>query len=89
MGMLFFLFAFRLKNSETRRVTHFARIFQCFKIREKNCIQRCERSELRLHFEWTKLIKNAKNRVFSASFCKPEAYGLTVLPDILNNFQTM
>ena len=35
MGMLFFLFAFRLKNSETRRVTLFARIFQCLKITEK------------------------------------------------------
>ena len=27
-------------------------------------IQHCERSELRLHFEWTKLIKNAKNGPF-------------------------
>ena len=29
----------------------------------KNLIQHCERSELRLHFEWT-LIKNAKNGPF-------------------------
>ena len=27
------------------------------KITEKSLIQHCERSELRLHFEWTELIK--------------------------------
>ena len=32
-----------------------------FKIHKKSLIQHCERSELRLHFEWTKVIKNAKN----------------------------
>ena len=28
---------------------------RCLKITEKSLIQRCERSELRLHFEWTKV----------------------------------
>ena len=28
---------------------------QCLKITEKGLIQHCERSELRLHFEWTKV----------------------------------
>ena len=27
----------------------------------KSLIQHCERSELRLHFEWTKVSQNAKN----------------------------
>ena len=28
---------------------------RCLKITEKSLIQHCERSELRLHFEWTKV----------------------------------
>ena len=28
---------------------------RCLKITEKSLIQYCERSELRLHFEWTKI----------------------------------
>ena len=28
---------------------------RCLNIAEKSLIQHCERSELRLHFEWTKL----------------------------------
>ena len=31
---------------------------------QKSLIQLCERSELRLHFEWTKVVKNAKNGSF-------------------------
>ena len=34
---------------------------RCLKITEKSLIQQCERSELHLHFEWTKVHKNAKN----------------------------
>ena len=34
------------------------------KNQRKSLIQNCERSELRLHFQWTKLIKNAKNSPF-------------------------
>ena len=30
----------------------------------KSRIQHCERNELRLHFEWTKVTKNAKNGQF-------------------------
>ena len=37
---------------------------QCLKIAPKSRIQVCEQSELRLHFEWKKFIKNAKNSPF-------------------------
>ena len=36
-----------------------------FENHRKCLIQDCERSELRLHFEWTKIDKNAKNGQFS------------------------
>ena len=39
----------------------------------------CERSELRLHFEWTKLIKMPKMTIWR--FCKLEDSCQTVLPD--------
>ena len=35
-----------------------------FENHRKSLIQHCERSELRLHLEWLKLIKNAKNCQF-------------------------
>ena len=35
-----------------------------FENHRKSRIQHCERSELRLHFEWTKGHKNAKNSQF-------------------------
>ena len=35
-----------------------------FENHRKSLIQHCERSELRLHFEWTKVIKNVKNGPF-------------------------
>ena len=52
-----------------------------FKNCQKSRIQYCERSELRLHFEWTKV--NQKRRKWSilASFWKPKACGQTVLPN--------
>ena len=63
---------------------------RCLKITEKSLIQRCERSELRLHFEWTKLIKNAKNRQFGEFFnLKLTELGGKFNCDILSNFQTM
>ena len=45
-----------------------------FENHRKSLIQHCERSELRLYFEWTKWS-------ILASFWKPEASGQTVLPD--------
>ena len=33
---------------------------RCLKITEKSLIQHCERSELRLHFEWTKVHKKCQ-----------------------------
>ena len=48
-----------------------------FENHRKSLIQHCE---LRLHFEWTKLIKNAKNGRFNG-FIKTEACIQTVLPD--------
>ena len=44
--------------------------------RKKNLIQHCERSELRLHFEW---IKKAKNGQFG-EFLNPRYWSQTVLP---------
>ena len=35
-----------------------------FENHRKSLIQHCERSELRLHFEWTEVNKNAKNGQF-------------------------
>ena len=57
---------------------------QCtvFENHRKSLIQHCERSQLRLHFEWRqKLIKKCQNWSILASFWKAEACGQTVLPD--------
>ena len=43
----------------------------------KSRIQHCERRELRLHFEWTKVNK----KLAKYHFWKPEACGQTVFPD--------
>ena len=47
----------------------------------KSCIQHCERSELRLYFEWTKVNNKCQKWSIFAIFSKPESYGQTVLPD--------
>ena len=59
MGMLFFLFAFRLKNSETRRVTLFARIFQCLKLTEKVAFNIASEASYVYMLSGQKFIKNA------------------------------
>ena len=41
-------------------------------------IQHCERSELRLHFEWTKVNQKCQKLSILASFWKPEACSQTV-----------
>ena len=41
----------------------------------------CERSELCLHFEWTKVNQKCQKWSILTSFWKPEVYGQTVLPD--------
>ena len=51
-----------------------------FENHRKSLIQDCERSELRLHYERTKIDKNAK-MVNLARFWKLEACVQTVLPD--------
>ena len=51
------------------------------KKKKKNRIQHCERSELRLHFKWTKVDSKCQKWSILASFLKPEACGQTVLPD--------
>ena len=43
---------------------------QCLKITEKSLIQHCERSELRLHFEWTKVSYKYQKWWIFASFLK-------------------
>ena len=53
-----------------------------FENHRKSLIQHCERSELRLHFEWTKVNWNCPKWSILASFRKPEACGQTVLPDM-------
>ena len=53
-----------------------------FESHKKSLIQHCERSELRLHFEWTKVIENAKNSQFWQVFNKPDTFGQIVLPDM-------
>ena len=50
-------------------------------IRQNTFIQHCERSELRLHFEWTKVNLKCQKLSILASFWKPEACGQTVLSD--------
>ena len=49
-----------------------------FENRIKSLIQQCERSELRLHFEWAKV--DQKWSILT-SFRKPEACSQSVLPD--------
>ena len=53
-----------------------------FENHRKSLIHHCERSELRLHFEWTKVhfLKRPKMVNFG-EFLKPETCGQTVLPD--------
>ena len=51
-----------------------------FENHRKSHIQHCERSELRLHFEWPKVHKNAKNGQF-CEFLEIAACGQTMLPD--------
>ena len=52
-----------------------------FENHRKSLIQHCERSELRLHFEWTKVNQKCQKCSILASFWKSEACGQTVLPD--------
>ena len=52
-----------------------------FENHRKSLIQHCERSELRLHFEWTKVNQKCQKGSIWAIFWKPEAFGQTVLPD--------
>ena len=52
-----------------------------FENHRKSLIQHCERSELRLHFEWTKVNWKCQKWSILESFWKPEACGQTVLPD--------
>ena len=52
-----------------------------FENHRKSRIQYCERSELSLHFECTKVHQKCQISPIFASFGKPEACGQTVLPD--------
>ena len=55
--------------------------YTVFENQRKSIIQHCERSELRLHFEWTKINWKCQKWSILASFWKPEICGQTVLPD--------
>ena len=52
-----------------------------FENHRKSLIQHCERIELRLHFERTKVNQKCPKWSILAGFWKPEACGQTVLPD--------
>ena len=52
-----------------------------FENHRKSLIQDCERSELRLQFDWTNVSQKCQKKSILASFCKPEACGQTVFPD--------
>ena len=52
-----------------------------FENHRKSLIHHCELSELRLHFEWTKVDSKCQNWSILASFWKTEACGQTVLTD--------
>ena len=52
-----------------------------FENHRKSLIQHCERSELRLHFEWTKVDLKCQKLCILTGFRKHKAYGHTVLPD--------
>ena len=52
-----------------------------FENHRKSLIQHCERSELRLHFEWTNLYQKCQKMANFGESLKPEAYYHTVLPD--------
>ena len=52
-----------------------------FANQRKSLIQHCERSELRLHFEWTKVNYKCQKWSNLESFWKTEACGQTELPD--------
>ena len=46
---------FEIVNINIGSKSYFATMTRCLKITERSLIQHCERSELRLHFEWTKV----------------------------------
>ena len=52
-----------------------------FKNHWKSRIQHCERSELNLHFEWTKVHEKCQKWLICRVLEKADACGQTVLPD--------
>ena len=52
-----------------------------FENHRESLIQHCERSKLRLPFEWTKVNLKIPKNVHFGKLWKPEACGQTVLPD--------
>ena len=56
-------------------------IYTVFEKSQKSLIQHCERSELRLHFEWPKVHQKCQNLAILATYWKPEACDQTALPD--------
>ena len=56
-------------------------VITVFENHRKSLTQDCERSELLLHFEWSKVTSKCQKWFNLVSFRKPEACGQTVLPD--------
>ena len=52
-----------------------------FENHRKRLIQHYERSELHLHFEWTKVDQKCQKWSILTSFLKPEACGQRVVPE--------
>ena len=53
-----------------------------FENHRKKSHQHCERSEVRLHYEWAKVNKKMPKLINLANFRKTEAGGQKLLPDI-------
>ena len=59
----------------------FSTNYTVFENYRKSRVKNYERSELRLHFEWTKVDLKCQKLCILTGFRKHKAYGHTVLPD--------
>ena len=64
-----------------KQILKFVIGFTVFENHRKSLIQHCERSNLRLHFEGTKVNQKSQKWSISGSFWKPKACSQTELPD--------
>ena len=67
-----------MQLSAINKYIHWSKVFENHR---KSLIQHCERSEIRLHFEWKKVDRKCQKWSILVSFRNPEACAQTVLPD--------